>query len=216
MNDVTFLLDESVSKLTEIHNIELEMAAPDWESKTLRHKQERLQTLSSIGQQATSWSALGKSTVDLLKKFTLETKTPFMTPEIVDRLAAMLNYNLDALVGPKCQELKVKEMDKYQFNPRQLLSDILQVYINLTGEGDFVKAVAGEGRSYRKELFERAAGIAKKRALKTDMEIEQLRLFVVKVEEMKATLQAEDDLGEIPDEYLGKPSSHSVSDRLSS
>ncbi|KZS93704.1 hypothetical protein SISNIDRAFT_474241 [Sistotremastrum niveocremeum HHB9708] len=202
MNDVTFLLDESVSKLTEIHNIEIEMAAPDWEGKPLRHKQERIQTLSSIGQQATSWSALGKSTVDLLKKFTHETKTPFMTPEIVDRLAAMLNYNLDALVGPKCQDLKVKDMDKYQFNPRQLLSDILQVYINLSGEGTFVQAIAGEGRSYKKELFERAAGIAKKRGLKTDMEIEQLRLFVVKVEETRATLQAEDDLGEIPDEYL--------------
>ena len=35
-------------------------------------------------------------------------------------------------------------------------------------------------------------------------EIEQLRIFVTKVEEAKATMQAEEELGEIPEEFLGK------------
>lgn len=34
---------------------------------------------------------------------------PFMEPEIVERLAAMLDYNLAALVGPRCTDLKVGE-----------------------------------------------------------------------------------------------------------
>jgi len=114
----------------------------------------------------------------------------------------MLDYNLDALVGPKCQELKVKDPEKYRFKPRELLSDILQVFLNLSDQPDFVQAIAGEGRSYRKELFERAAGIAWRKALKAETEIEKLRLFIVKVEEAKANLEAEDDLGEIPDEFL--------------
>lgn len=129
-----------------------------------------------------------------------------MVPEIVDRLAAMLDYNLEALVGPKCDELKVKNPEKYKFNPRQLLSDIIQVYLNLSDQGEFARAVAADGRSYRKELFERAAGIADRRSLKSPTEIEKLLLFVTKVEETKATLEAEDDLGEIPDEFLGTSS----------
>ena len=32
---------------------------------------------------------------------------PFMAPEVVERLAAMLDFNLAALVGPRCTELKV-------------------------------------------------------------------------------------------------------------
>jgi len=125
-----------------------------------------------------------------------------MMPEIVDKLAAMLDYNLEALVGPKCGELRVKEPEKYHFDPRQLLSDILQVYLNLSDRDEFARAVANDGRSYKKSLFDRAIERARRIALKTETEFEQMRLFVVKVEEAKATIEAEEDLGEVPDEFL--------------
>lgn len=205
INDVTYLMDESLSELAKIHEIQAEMEdAATFASKPLQYRREREQTLRSLERHASGYTQLGYSTVSMLKTFTGETKEPFMVPEIVDRLAAMLDYNLDALVGPRCQDLKVKNPEKYKFNPKQLLSDILQVYLNLSDQGEFARAVAADGRSYRKELFERAAGVAKKRALKSDTEIEKLLLFTVKVEETKATLEAEDDLGDIPDEFLGQ------------
>jgi len=204
INDVTYLMDESLSELTQIHNIQVEMDdRVTWNAKPQEYRREREGTLRSLERHASGYTTLGRSTVELLKVFTAETKAPFMMPEIVDRLAAMLDYNLDALVGPKCQDLKVREPDKLKFNPKALLGDILQVFLNLSDQGDFVKAVAGDGRSYRKELFERAADIARRRGLKSETEIENLLLFVVKVEEAKATMEAEDDLGEIPDEFLG-------------
>ena len=126
-----------------------------------------------------------------------------MMPEIVDRLAAMLDYNLDALVGPRCNNLIVENKEKYHFNPRQLLSDVVQVFLNLSNQPEFARAVAGDGRSYRKELFESAAKKCSNHNLKSPTEIEQLGLFVVKVEEAKATLEAEEDLGDVPDEFLG-------------
>jgi len=125
-----------------------------------------------------------------------------MMPEIVDRLAAMLDYNLDALVGPRCNNLIVENKEKYHFNPRQLLSDVVQVFLNLSNQPEFARAVAGDGRSYRGELFESAAKKCSHHNLKSPTEIEQLRLFVVKVEEAKVTLEAEDDLGDVPDEFL--------------
>ena len=127
-----------------------------------------------------------------------------MVPEIVDRLAAMLDYNLEALVGPRCQELNVKNPEKYKFNPRQLLGDLIDVFLNLSDQGAFARAVAEDGRSYRKELFEQAAHILQSKGLKSADEVEKLRLFVLKVEETKATIEAEEDLGEIPDEFLGE------------
>ncbi|KAI5121069.1 hypothetical protein M0805_008583 [Coniferiporia weirii] len=202
INDVTYLMDESLSELSQISAIEHEMSSPEWQTKPLQYRREREGTLRSLERHASGYTTLGRSTVDLLKIFTAETKAPFMVPEIVDRLAAMLDYNLEALVGPRCQDLVVKDREKYRFEPRKLLTDILQIYLNLADQGDFVRAVANDGRSYKKELFERAAGIARGKVLKTDDEIEQLRIFVVKVEEMKATIEAEDDLGEIPDEFL--------------
>src|ERR1700749_3968099 len=108
MNDVTFLLDESLGKLSEISGLQHEMEDPAWNAQSMRHRQERSSLLRSLEGQATSWMSLGRSTVDLLEKFTRETRSAFMAPEIVDRLAAMLTFNLDALAGSRCQDLKVK------------------------------------------------------------------------------------------------------------
>lgn len=205
INDVTYLMDESLSELTQIHAIQVEMDdQATWNSQTQEHRREREGTLRSLERHASGYTTLSRSTVELLKIFTAETKAPFMMPEIVDRLAAMLDYNLHALVGPKYQELKVREPEKLKFNPKALLSDILQVFLNLSDQEDFIKAVAGDGRSYSKELFDKAADVALRRSLKTETEIEQLRLFVGRVEECKANIEADDeDLGEIPDEFLG-------------
>lgn len=204
MNDCTYLLDESLSKLTEIHNIQIEMASEEWVTRTPQEKKDKMKALQSLEHQASSYITLGKSTVGLLKDFTAQAKAPFMAPEIIDRLAAMLNYNLDALVGPKCLNLKVENMEKYRFEPKQLLRDIITIYLNLSDQPEFVRAMASEGRSYRKELFERAAAIATKRSLKSSTEVEQLLLFTTKVEETKLLIDAEEDLGEVPDEFLGE------------
>ncbi|CCL99711.1 uncharacterized protein FIBRA_01733 [Fibroporia radiculosa] len=203
INDVTYLMDESLSELSKIHEIQTEMEdTVTFNSQPPQYRREREGALRSLERHASGYVQLGNSTVNMLKAFTGETKDPFMVPEIVDRLAAMLDYNLVALVGPKCQDLKVKNPEKYKFNPKQLLSDILQVYLNLSDRGEFARGVAADGRSYSKELFERAAGIAKRRVLLSDTDIEKLLMFAMKVEETKATLEAEEDLGEVPDEFL--------------
>lgn len=206
INDVTYLLDECLTDLAKIHDLQTEMADVEaFSRQPLQHRREREGTLRSLERQTTTYTQLGSSTVALLKMFTAEAKEPFMVPEIVDRLAAMLDYNLDSLVGPRCRELKVKNQEKYKFNPRALLGDILEVYLSLSDQGEFVRAVANDGRSYKKELFEKAGSIATKYfLLKSENDIERLRLFVVKVEETKATIEAEDDLGDVPDEFLGE------------
>lgn len=204
INDVTYLMDESLSELTQIHNIQVEMDdKATWESKSMEYRREREGTLRSLERQASSYTTLGRSTVELLKLFTAETKEPFMMPEIVDRLAAMLDYNLVALVGPKCQELKVTNPEKYKFSPRELLADIVQVLVNLSDEPVFVRAVAGDGRSYSRGWYERAIRIVVKNGIKTESEVVKLRDFVERVEEEKISIEAEEDLGEVPDEFLG-------------
>ncbi|KAF7798406.1 hypothetical protein EIP86_009627 [Pleurotus ostreatoroseus] len=203
INDVTYLMDESLSDLGKIHEIQQEMKnAEEFARQTQQYRREREGALRSLERQTSSYVALGNSTISLLKLFTAETKSPFMVPEIVDRLAAMLDYNLDALVGPRCENLVVKNPEKYKFSPRQLLSDFVQIFLNLADQAEFVRAVAADGRSYRKALFEKAAGVCRKHLLKSDDEIEKLKIFVLKVEEKKATLEAEEDLGEVPDEFL--------------
>ncbi|KAJ1545606.1 hypothetical protein HK405_007809 [Cladochytrium tenue] len=188
MNDTTYLLDESLTKLAEIHKIQDEMAnVEEWE----RTPQ--------------SYVALGNETVHMFQYMTAveEIVTPFMAPYIVERLAAMLDYNLAAMVGPRCTELKVKNPEKFGFNPKKLLSEIIDIYLHLSHRNEFVEAVARDGRSYSKEIFGRAVDIATKFALKAPQEIQMLQDFVQKVESHLAqAVEEEEDLGDVPDEFL--------------
>ncbi|KAF7314288.1 U-box domain-containing protein [Mycena kentingensis (nom. inval.)] len=204
INDVTYLMDESLTELAQIHTIQQEMDNQTaWAAQSQQHRREREGQLRNLERHAGGYISLGRSTVELLKVFTAELKGPFMMPEIVNRLAAMLDYNLQALVGPKYSDLAVRAetRDKLKFNPRGLLSDIIQVFLNLSDQQEFITAVASDGRSYSVALFEQAAAIALKRTLKSEAEIEHLRAFVTKVEERKATMEAEEDFDDIPEEF---------------
>lgn len=205
MNDVTYLLDESLNDITQIHAIQSEMLdSAAWALQPVRQREEREGTLRGLERQASMYARLGATTVDLLKLFTAETKAPFMMPEVVDRLAAMLDYNLSVLAGPKLQELKVNNPEKLGWEPRNLLRDIIDIFVNLSTQEEFIRAVANDGRSYSRELFERAANIVTGRGIKTETDIAPFRLFIQKAEEAKANMEAEEDVGDIPDEFLGK------------
>lgn len=43
----------------------------------------------------------------------------------------MLNYNLHQLCGEKSRTLKVKNADKYHFDPKQLLNQLTDIYLHL-------------------------------------------------------------------------------------
>ncbi|KAI8982485.1 ubiquitin elongating factor core-domain-containing protein [Mycotypha africana] len=203
MSDVTYLMDESLSKLAEIHSIQTEMSNQAvWESQTAQYRQEREGSLPSLERQAQSYVALGNETIHMLNYMTAEVKQPFLVNEIVDRLAAMLDYNLVQLVGPKCTELKVANPEKYHFQPRKLLSEIIDIYLNLNSE-TFVQAVARDGRSYRKEYFSKAASILQKHGLKPLDDIHALQSFVGQVElAVQSGVEEEEELGEAPEEFL--------------
>jgi hypothetical protein len=55
-----------------------------------------------------------------------------MLPELIDRVASMLNYFLTQLAGPNAKELSVDNRKKYNFDPRLLLELILGVITHLS------------------------------------------------------------------------------------
>jgi ubiquitin conjugation factor E4 B len=114
----------------------------------------------------------------------------------------MLNYNLVQLVGPKHRDLKVKSPEKYSFKPRQLLSDILDIYIHLCppNRNEFVAAVARDGRSYSAQHFKKAIEILTNHRIKRPDEIDKLSGLVSRFESVLAQDKIEEEeLGEVPE-----------------
>lgn len=112
-----------------------------------------------------------------------------------------LDENLVNLVGPKMQELRLSDPDRYSFKPKKLLAGLAQIYLNLGNEAEFIRAVANDGRSYSKELFEKFARILKNRAIMTEAEVKEVVALTQKIEDMRATILIEDER-EIPDDFL--------------
>lgn len=201
LNDVTFVLDESFTAFKEIHEISktLEDSPADMD-QTLR--QENEEKLSAAQSKAKSYMQLTNETVAMLKLFTEALADSFTKKEVVVRLAHMLDYNLEALVGPKRANLKVKNPEEYGWNPRQMLAEVTDVYLNLQGKQSFVDAVATDGRAYRPEYWAEAHKTLAKYALKNPEQLKEWEHMGAEIETAKERADLEEaDLGDIPDGY---------------
>jgi hypothetical protein len=95
---------------------------------------------------------------------------PFLAPEIVSRLASMLNAVLIKLAGPQGAfvsvvvapyeslvlgfvvsgiHLKVNNPEKYNFRPRVMLTEVVSTYLHLEQAEAFSEAVASDGYCHK-------------------------------------------------------------------
>jgi ubiquitin conjugation factor E4 B len=201
LNDVTFVLDESFTSFKEIH--EVSKLLEDAANMDQNIRQENEEKLSAAQGKAKSYMQLTNETVAMLKLFTEALADSFTKKEVVVRLAHMLDFNLEALVGPKRANLKVKNPEEYGWNPVQMLAEVTDVYLNLQGKQSFIVAVATDGRSYRPEHWTEAYKILAKWALKNPDQLIQWEQMAAQIAAAKEQADLEEaDLGEIPDDYL--------------
>uniref|UniRef100_A0A224XMQ8 Putative ubiquitin conjugation factor e4 b n=1 Tax=Panstrongylus lignarius TaxID=156445 RepID=A0A224XMQ8_9HEMI len=142
MNDTTFLLDESLESLKRIHEVQEMMAdQTKWFQLPTDQQQSRTRQLVADERQCRSYLTLARETVDMFHYLTVEIKEPFLRLELVERLSAMLNFNLQQLCGPKCKNLKVNTPEKYGWEPRRLLGQLVDIYLHLDCD-EFASAIA--------------------------------------------------------------------------
>ncbi|KAF2845765.1 hypothetical protein T440DRAFT_522347 [Plenodomus tracheiphilus IPT5] len=202
LNDVTFVLDESFTAFKEIHEVSKYLKNPphDMDDATKQAQEEKLAGAQS---KAKSYMQLTNETVAMLKLFTEALADSFTKKEVVVRLAHMLDYNLEALVSPdKRKDLQIDNPEEYGWNPRSMLQEVSDVYLNLRDKQSFIDAVATDGRSYRPSYWDEAYRILAKLSLKNPEELAQWQSMASRIAASKAEADmVEADLGEYPDEY---------------
>ncbi|KAK4417620.1 putative ubiquitin conjugation factor E4 [Sesamum alatum] len=206
INDSIYLLDESLNKILELKELEAEMSnTVEWERRPAQERQERTRLFHSQENIIRIDMKLANEDVSLLAFTSEQITAPFLLPEMVERVASMLNYFLLQLVGPQRKSLSLKDPEKYEFRPKLLLKQIVNIYVNLArGDKDniFPMAITKDGRSYNEQLFGAAADVL--RRIGEDGRI--IQEFVdlgakAKVAASEA-MDAEAALGDIPDEFL--------------
>ncbi|KAI5960985.1 ufd2 [Candida pseudojiufengensis] len=206
LNDTTYLLDETFNLLNSIHNYQVEQnrrRQGQEPNEELGNDESLNDNLEGEERRVKSLIGLSNETMELFKLFTKEVPKGFVLPEIVDRLAGMLDYNLSIMVGPKASNLKVAEPEKYKFEPKKILSDICEIFVNLSLQKEFVIAVSRDGRSFNIEIFKKAESILTNKTFVDNKIINGLSIFAKKAEENRLNEANEElELGEVPDEFL--------------
>jgi ubiquitin conjugation factor E4 B len=96
MSDTTFHLEESLTGLAKINNIEGQKAnVESWNALPAAERDDLVQTLRQTESSCPFHTSMGLDHIELMRDLTATTREPFVTGEIVDRLAA---------VCPACKE----------------------------------------------------------------------------------------------------------------
>ncbi|GKA46025.1 probable ubiquitin conjugation factor E4 [Tanacetum coccineum] len=206
INDSIFLLDESLNKILELKELEAEMSnTVEWEQRPAQERQERTRLFHSQENIIRIDMKLAMEDVSMLAFSTEQITAPFLLPEMVERVASMLNYFLLQLVGPQRKSLSLKDPEKYEFRPKQLLKQIVNIYVHLARgdhENIFPSAITKDGRSYNDQLFTEAANVLRRIGEDPRM----IQAFDDLGNKAKAAaseaMDAEAILGDIPDEFL--------------
>ncbi|KAJ1296657.1 hypothetical protein BS78_01G319200 [Paspalum vaginatum] len=206
INDSIYLLDESLNKILELKEIEAEMAnTVEWERRPAQEREERLRVFHQWENIVRFDMKLANEDVGMLAFTSEQIPAPFLLPEMVERVASMLNYFLLQLAGPQRKSLTVKDPEKYEFKPKQLLKQIATIYVHISRgdkEAVFPAAISKDGRAYNDQLFASAANILWKIGGDPKIIQEFMQLAGKAKAAASEAMDAEAILGDIPDEFL--------------
>ncbi|XP_042379831.1 probable ubiquitin conjugation factor E4 isoform X2 [Zingiber officinale] len=205
INDSMYLLDESLKKnIHQLKEIEVEMTnSAEWEQRSLEERTEITRLFYSQENIVESDMKLAIGNIGMLAFISEQIPAHFLLPEMVERVAILLNYFLLQLTSPQRRFPDVKDPEKYRYRCRQLLRQIVKIYVHIA-RGDklnvFPTAISKDGRSYNEKLFTSAAAAA---ADDDDIFGKIDKAGKVIKEFVELGLKADEAiLGEIPDEFL--------------
>ncbi|CAM6081526.1 unnamed protein product [Calypogeia fissa] len=199
INDSIFLLDESLKLLPEVKAMKSEIKDTKyWQHRNFEEREDRTRRFHESSKLMKQNLVRGTANLNMLRYTSSETSAPFLLPEMVERIASMLNYFLMQMLKPQWRTRR---------KALKLLSQIVDIYGNL-GRGDvtgvFSKAVSRDGRSYREEFFPDAVSVLMMRGLQSSEEAMK-DFTALGAKAAIAAIEAVDTealLGDIPDELL--------------
>ena len=128
----------------------------------------------------------------------------FIKNEFITNLAGFLNYSLNIFASPLGNELKLKNLSDYDFNPKFILGSLLSVYSAFYDKIEFIECVVKDERSYKYANFERAKNLVEnsgKIIIDTTDFTNYLTFFDKLKEEEKKIKEEEINYDDAPEEF---------------
>ena len=160
LNDLIYLNDECIENLKAIKKYEdLLKDKERYDNMSKENKKFEEQRFNEKDRIVRAEIKLFNVSLKFLLSLTKVLQAFFIKNEFTTNLAGFLNYSLNIFASPLGNELKLKNLSDYDFNPKFILGGLLSVYSAFYDKIEFIECVVKDERSYKYENFERAKNL---------------------------------------------------------
>jgi len=160
LNDLIYLNDECIENLKAIKKYEdLLNDKERYNSMSAENKKFEEQRFNEKDRIVRAEIKLFNVSLKFLLSLTKILQVFFIKNEFITNLAGFLNYSLNIFASPLGNELKLKNLSDYDFNPKFILGSLLSVYSAFYDKIEFIECVVKDERSYKYANFERAKNL---------------------------------------------------------
>lgn len=148
LNETNNLVSEVLEKLQEIKKIQdVQNNSTEWGALSEDAKNQMLEKLKSAEEQVGGQGALCHETLHMVNLLTSDSmiQRRFLMEDILRRVAGMVLSLLRNLVGSKGMEIKVQNMEQYNFDPKKMLGDVCMTMTHFAESQDFWREVVSNG-----------------------------------------------------------------------
>ena len=179
MNETNLQVNEALTSLAKVREIQELQKSAEWASMSEEQRKEKQEKLEEGERDARMCSGLCMDTIHMVNFLTTDEAIikPFLTEEILPRFTSMLLNMINNLTGKKSKELKVDNMEKYDFHPKDMLREVCEIMLHVCSYPEFVEAVVSNGYYLNGVPLEDAITIVSKHSLVSQQNKEALVAF---------------------------------------
>ena len=205
LNDLIYLNDECIENLKSIKQYEDLISDKErYDSMSEEVKKFEESKFNEKDRIVRAEIKLFNGSLKFLVSLSKLLQTFFIKNQFTSNLAGFLNYSLNVFASPLGNELKLKNLNDYNFNPKFILGALLSVYSAFYNQIEFLEMVVKDERSYKYDNFMRAKNLVENSG---KIEIENTDFnnylkFIEKLKDEEAKIKEEEiNYDDAPDEF---------------
>lgn len=205
LNDLIFLNDECIENLKAIKKYEdLLNDTERYNKMTEENKKFEESRFNEKDRMARAEIKLFNHSLKFLVSLCKIIQVFFIKNDFITNLSNFLNYSLNIFASPLGNELKLKNLSDYDFNPKFILGALLSVYSAFYDQEEFIRCVVKDERSYKYENFNRAKNLVENtgKIIIEANDFNNYLKFFDKLKEVEKKLKEEEiNFDDAPDEF---------------
>lgn len=191
LNETNSLVATTLDKLSEIRKIQLLMQnGPEWSSLPEDEKTRIKERHENNENECKGTAGLCLETLNMLNYLTSDPmiRGPFLFDEILPRFTSTLLNVLQRIVGQKSLEIKVDNIESYNFQPKTMLAEVVQAMSHFYDSEAFWKAVAEDSFYSDGSPIRKAISTVSRLGLVTPEIVQNMTFFYDQVQKTRTSL----------------------------